>query len=391
MWLAPSHARRVSFRKRMTAVDVIEVESRAQLKQFITLPNRLYASEPNYVAPLLTERLEFFDKTRNPFYKTATTNLFLALRDGEVVGRCATCVNYTHNSFHMEKTGFFGFFDTIDDFEVARPLLKVAMITLKKAGMDKMRGPMNFSTNHEIGFLIDGFDSPPMVMMPYNHPYQPRLAEQFGMKKVMDLLAFRLTKEADLAPRVVRVVERLQKRSNITIRNLRMKHFDEEIGLVREVYNQAWQYNWGFVPLEDSEFAYIARTMKQIVDPDLVFVAELRGTPVAFLLALPDINQALIRLNGRLFPFGIVKLLWHTKVRNKIEGLRMITMGVVPEHQKRAIDSMMYVAMFKKGVEKGYKWAELSWMLETNHLVISAVKQMGAEVYKRYRIVEMPL
>lgn len=375
----------------MASVDVIEVESKAQLKQFITLPNRLYANEPNYVTPLLSERLEFFDKAKNPFYKTASTKLFLAVRDGEVVGRCATCINYAHNNFHMEKTGFFGFFDTIDDFEVARPLLKVAMITLKKAGMDKMRGPMNFSTNHEIGFLIDGFDSPPVIMMPYNHAYQPRLAEQFGMKKVMDLYAFRLVKEKELAPRVVRVVEKLQKRSSIKLRNIRMNEFDAEIRRVKEVYNQAWQYNWGFVPLDDDEFAYIARGMKQIVDPDLVFMAEHEGKPVAFLLALPDINQALIKLKGRLLPFGLFKLLWHTKVRNKVDGLRMITMGVIPEFQKRAIDSMMYVAMFKKGVEKGYTWAELSWILETNHLVISAVKQMGSELHKKYRLVEMPI
>ncbi|MDX9858542.1 MAG: N-acetyltransferase [candidate division Zixibacteria bacterium] len=375
----------------MAAVDVIEVESRAQLKQFITLPNRLYANERNYVAPLVSERLDFFDRDKNPFYKSATATLFLALREGEVVGRCATCINFAHNNFHMEKTGFFGFFDTIDDMEVARPLLKVAMITLKKAGMEKMRGPMNFSTNHEIGFLIDGFDLPPVVMMPYNHPYQPRLAEQFGMKKVMDLLAFKLVKEADLAPRVVRVVDKLQKRSSITLRNIRMNDFENEIRLVKDVYNQAWQYNWGFVPLEDDEFSYIARNMKQIVDPDLVFMAEHNGRPVAFLLALPDINQALIHLNGHLFPLGLIKLLWHTKIRNKITGLRMITMGVVPEFQKRAIDSMMYVAMFKKGVEKGYTWAELSWILESNHLVISAVTQMGAQVYKRYRIVEMPI
>ncbi|MBD3402772.1 N-acetyltransferase [candidate division GN15 bacterium] len=375
----------------MASVDVIEVESRAQLKQFITYPNRLYADEPNYVAPLITERLEFFDKDKNPFYRTATTKLFLAVREGEVVGRCATCINYRHNEFHMEKTGFFGFFDTPDDYDIARPLLKVAMITLKKAGMEKMRGPMNFSTNHEIGFLVDGFDKPPMVMMPYNQPHQPRLAEQFGMKKVMDVLAHRLDKDADISPRVLATVEKLMKRSRITVRSLRMKEFDREIQRVKDIYNQAWQYNWGFVPMDDDEFAYMAKNLRQIVDPDLVFIAEADDQPIGFLLALPDINQALRYLNGKLLPFGLIKLLWHTKVKSKIDSLRMITMGVVPDFQKRAVDSMLYVAMFRKGVEKGYDWAELSWMLETNQLVLSAVTRMGAREYKRYRIVEMPI
>jgi len=375
----------------MAAVDVVEVETRAQLKRFITFPNTLYADDPNYVTPLLSERLEFFDKKKNPFYRGATVTLFLAMREGEIVGRVATCINYRHNQFHEDKVGFFGFFDTVDDYEVAQRLLKVAMITLKKAGMEKMRGPMNFSTNHEIGFLIEGFDSPPAVMMTYNKPYQPKLAEQFGMRKVMDLLACVMYKEQDMNPRIVSVVEKLQKRTKINVRNIRMSEFDKEIQIVKEVYNSAWQYNWGFVPMDDDEFTFMAKNLRQIVDPRLVFIAEFEEKPIAFLLALPDINQALIKLKGKLFPFGLLKLLWHTKVRNKIDGLRMITMGVVPEFQKRAVDSMLYVATYKRGIECGYRWAEFSWMLETNELIIRATREMGASPYKRYRLVEMPL
>jgi GNAT superfamily N-acetyltransferase len=375
----------------MPQVDVSEIESPAELKQFILLPNRLYKNDPNYVAPLISERLEFFDREKNPFFKTSKVKLFLARRDGKVVGRIAICVNYDHNEFHAEQTGFFGFFDCGDDYEVASTMLKVAMITLKKEGMTKMRGPMNFSTNHECGFLVEGFDSPPVVMMTYNPPYLPQLAEKFGLKKAMDLLAYKLTEEDGISERIEKVVTKLQERASIKIRTLDMKNFDREVQLVRQVYNGAWENNWGFVPLSEAEFEYTARNLKQVVEPDLVFIAEHEGRPVAFSLALPDVNQALRYLNGRLFPFGIFKILWHTKIRNKIDQVRLVTFGVIPEFQKRGIDSMMYLATWKSGVAKGYRRAELSWILENNDLMRRGVEQMNAHVYKRYRVVEMPI
>jgi GNAT superfamily N-acetyltransferase len=270
-------------------------------------------------------------------------------------------------------------------------MLKVAMITLKKEGMTKMRGPMNFSTNHECGFLVEGFDSPPVVMMTYNPQYMPRLAEKFGLKKSMDLLAYGLKEEDGISERIEKVVNKLQQRASITLRNLNMKNFNREIQLVREIYNGAWQHNWGFVPLSEGEFEYSARNLKQVVDPDLVFIAEHEGRPVAFSLALPDVNQALKYLNGRLFPFGLMQILWHTKIRNKINRARLVTFGVIPEYQKRGIDSMMYLATWKTGIKKGYTQAELSWILENNELMRRGAEQMNARVYKRYRIVEMPI
>jgi GNAT superfamily N-acetyltransferase len=375
----------------MGAIEIVEVESTSQLKQFITLPNRLYGHDPNYVAPLLSERLEFFDKKKNPFYRYARTKLIMARRDGQLVGRIATCINFTHNQVHAEKAGFFGFFDCIDDLQVATTLLKVAMINLKKEGMEIMRGPMNFSTNHECAFLVEGFDSPPVVMMPHNPPYLPKLAEQFGLKKAVDLVAYKLTKGTGISQRISSVVERLQKRSSIHIRPINMKDFDNELERVNKIYNSAWEQNWGFVPLYEDEFRYTARNLRQVLDPDLALIAEHDGNAVGFLLSLPDINQALIHLNGRLFPTGLIKLLWHTKIRNKIDGIRVITLGVIPEFQRRGIDSMLYTHIFNRGVEKGYQWAELSWILETNELMRSAAEQMGAHVYKRYRIMETPL
>ncbi len=375
----------------MAQVEVVEVESPTQLDQFIKFPNKLYKGVPYYVTPLLVERKAFFDQEKNPFYKTSKVKLFLALQDNEIVGRIATCINYTHNDFHHEKAGFFGFFDTIDDYEVAKGLLKVAMITLAKEGAGLMRGPMNFSTNHEIGFLIDGFDLPPTVMMPYNFPYQPRLAEKFGLKKVMDLNGYVIVKDDPIQERILNVVEKLKQRSKITIRTLKMRDYDNEVKRLNEVYNQAWAHNWGFVPMSAEEFTHMADDLKQICDPEMVLIAEYEGRPVAFSIALPDINQALIHLKGRLFPFGMLKLLWHTKIRNKVNGVRLITMGVIPQFQKRGIDMIFFVETHRRGTEQGYSWAELSWILETNELMCKSAEQMGGKLYKKYRIMEMPL
>lgn len=375
----------------MSAIEIVEVETAARRREFIAYPNRLYRGDPNYVAPLLAERKEFFDFQKNPFYRVAKVRLFLALRDGRITGRIATCVNYNHNDFHNESVGFFGFFDCPDNYEVASTLLRVAMITLKREGMEKMRGPMNFSVNHELGFLVDGFESPPVLMMTYNRPYLPKLAEQFGLKKVVDLLAFKLSKETEIKQRIRTVVEKLQKRSKIVLRSVRMSDFFEEVKRINKVFNAAWEHNWGFVPMSEDEFQFAGRGLKQIVDPDLVLIGEHEGEPVAFSLAVPDINQALIHLNGRLLPLGIFKLLWHTKIRSKIKAVRLMVFGVIPQYQKRGIDSMMYIETFNRAVAKGYQWAELSWVLETNDLMCRGAVDMGAVPYKRYRIVEMPL
>jgi GNAT superfamily N-acetyltransferase len=375
----------------MAAISIVEVESAARLNDFIDLPNRLYGNDPNYVTPLKSERLEFFDRDKNPFYRAAKTKLFLAERDGEIVGRIATCINFAHNEYHEEQTGFFGFFDCVDDIEVASSLLKTAMIQLKRENMERMRGPMNFSSNHECGFLVEGFDSPPVVMMTYNPPYLPRLAEKFGLKKVMDLLAYKLTQDDPIPERVQKIVEKLRKRAGVTVRNLNMRDFENEVQKVRQIYNEAWEHNWGFVPMTEDEFSHLSKGLKQIVEPELIFIAEHEGRPVGFLMAVPDVNQALIHLKGKLMPVGLFKLLWHTKVSNKIDGIRVITLGVVPEFRKRGLDSILYVDIYNRGIERGYRWAELSWILETNELMRSAIEQMGADLYKRYRIVEMPL
>ncbi len=375
----------------MANVEIVPVESTAQLNQFIKYPNKLYADDPNYVAPLISERKEFFDFKSNPFYRNAKVQLFLAMDGKTVTGRIATCINYTHNEFHGDQTGFFGFFDCPDDYDIAHPMLKVAMITLKKEGMDRMRGPMNFSTNHECGFLVEGFDSPPCIMMPYNQPYLPRLAERFGLKKVMDLLAYVSPPGYSMSERYERILKRKLEKAEVTVRPINMAKFDDEVRTINDIYTQAWESNWGFVPMPEDEFFHMARQMKQIVDPDLILIAEHRGRPVAFSMALPDINRALIHMNGRLLPFGIFKLLWHTKIRNKINKCRILTLGVIPEFRNRGIDGMLYVETYNRGPVNGYDYGEASWILETNERMRNALEAMGFVPDKRYRIVEMPL
>lgn len=257
--------------------------------------------------------------------------------------------------------------------------------------MEKMRGPLNFSTNHECGFLVEGFDGPPVIMLTYNQPYLPKLAERFGLKKGMDLIALKIFAGYQVAERIDRVVNKLKERTKIKLRTMDMSDFDNEIIKIREVYNAAWQFNWGFVPLESDEFEYIAKNMKQIIDPKMVFIAEYEGKPVAFSLAIPDINQALIYLKGKLFPFGLLKLFWHTKIKNKVDRVRLITFGVLPEFQKKGIDSMLYIASYNQAKKDGLKEAELSWILETNDLMRRGAIQMGAKEYRKYRIVEMPI
>jgi GNAT superfamily N-acetyltransferase len=370
-------------------IDLLEVESSSDLNTFIKVPFDIYRDDPNWVPPLITERKDFFNKSKNPFFRSAKTRLFLARKNSKYVGRIAICVNYSYNEFHEVNTGFFGFFDCVEDYEVAELLFKVALIKLKAEGVDTMLGPCNFSTNHEVGMLIEGYDMPPVVMMTYNKPYYNDFAEKFGLRKSKDLLAFRIYADREFDPRLIKMAERMKDREGVELRTINMRRFDEEVELINELYNKAWAKNWGFVPLSKEEFRHVAKDMKQIIDPDIVFVAEVNGKAVGFSLTLPDINQALKYANGRLFPTGLAKLLWHTKVKNKVDSVRIITLGLLPEYQKRGIDTLLYLKTYEVANEKGYKYGEMSWVLEDNFAMVRAGELMGGELYKKYRIYGM--
>ncbi len=369
-------------------IEVLEVQTSSDLMIFLKIPMDIYKDDPHWVPPLFSERKSFFDKEKHPFYRAAKTRLFVARKNGTYVGRIATCINFNHNEFHEEKTGFFGFFDVIEDYSVAEVLFRVALITIKGEGMEQMIGPANFSTNHEVGMLIEGYDHDPNVMCTYNYPYYNDFAEKFGFRKAKDLVGFLMEPTAALRrdPRMQRVADVLRRRARVNMRTLRMDRFDEEVDIINGVYNQAWSRNWGFVPMSEAEFKQSAQDFKQIVDPELVLIAEVDGRAIGFCMALPNVNQVLKYLNGRLFPFGLLKLFWHTKIKNKIDSVRLITFGLIPEYWKRGIDNLFYLDTFKACVERGYKWGELSWILEDNFPMVRAAELMGAQQYKRWRM-----
>ncbi|UCB51760.1 MAG: N-acetyltransferase [Candidatus Zixiibacteriota bacterium] len=370
-------------------LSIRRVQAKRDFMEFIKFPWLVYRNDPRWVPPLIVERKEFLDRKKNPFFKHAEVVFYLAERNGRTVGRIAGIVNHNHVEYHQEKAGFFGLFECVNDYEVAKALLGKVRDWLRSEGMEIMRGPANFSSNEEWGFLLEGFDSRPVIMMTYNPPYYLEFAERYGMVKAKDLYAYFIDETSYPPQRVVKMAESIRKKQNVRIRNIDMSEFEREVGGIKQIYNAAWSKNWGFVPMTDKEFDHLAKNLKQIVDPHMVFVAEAEGKPAGFSLALPDFNQVLARLNGRLFPLGILKLLWHTKIRNKIDGVRIITMGVIPEFQKRGIDTVFYVQTFNVGVKRGYRWAEMSWVLEDNTLMNRVLELLGAKLYKKYRIYEI--
>ncbi len=371
------------------SVRVKPVETRAERRAFLKFPWQIYpGSYPAWVPPLLAEERKRIDP-RNPFFTHGSVQLFLAYRDGRVVGRIAAIENTLHNEVHSDRVGFFGLFESVDDSEVAGALLDRAAEWVAARGLDRLRGPTNFSTNDECGLLVDNFADPPYVMMTYNPPYYEELLTGWGLEKAKDLLAYQVRYEDLETPRLVRI-ERAVKRASkdIRVRSISMKRFDEEVALVRDLYNAAWERNWGFVPMNDAEVDYMAKQLKPVVDPDLALIGEVDGQPAGFALALPDVNQAIRHANGRLFPFGLFKLLWHMR---RVQGIRVITLGLKAEFRGTAMAPLFYFEMFRRGSSKGHRVAETSWVLEDNQAMRLGVEKMGGRVYKTYRLYERSL
>lgn len=371
-----------------------KVEDEQDLMEFIKFPWRVYRDDPYWVPPLISERKDFLDPQKNPFFEHSEVELFLAQRNGETIGTVAAIINDNHNAFHEEKAGFFGLFEVIEDYAVADGLLTTARDWVKAKGMDVIRGPMNMSINDECGLLVDGFDSSPVVMMTYNPRYYVNLIERFGFVKAKDLYAYIVStdifnsKIENIPSKFLRVAEIAQKRAGVRVRKINMKDFDAEVEKAKVVYNSAWEKNWGAVPMTDAEFDHLAHGLKQFLDPDLLLLAEVDDRPVGIFVGLPDVNQPLLHVNGRLFPFGWIKYLWY---RRKIDILRGLIMGVIAEYRERGVDALMYVEAAKEAFRKGYKRCEMSWILEDNVMMNRIIQRIGGEVYKTYRIYEMDL
>ncbi len=369
-------------------MQIIPVTTKQQLKQFILLPFSLYKKDPNWVAPMISEQMKYFNPLENPYYEHSEVQLFLAISKGKVVGRISAHTNTQHNKFHEDKVGFFGFFECINDQKVADALLETAKDWNCKHGMDTLRGPMNLSTNDECGLLIEGFDTPPFVMMVHNHPYYLGLIEKAGFVKAMDLNAW-LTETLEVPERLIRLAKMIERKNTFTIRTLNKKDLKHDIETVFTVYQAAWERNWGFVPMTKKEFDHLVATLLPIVDPEMVFIAEVDGKPAGFCVGLPDYNVILKKFNGRITPLGIFWMLYYTKFfPKKLGRARVLTMGVVKEFQNRGIDIMFYYHSFINGHKKGFYQGEYSWVLETNTMMNQIAVDLMARAYKKFRILD---
>ncbi|HEX8832463.1 MAG TPA: GNAT family N-acetyltransferase [Longimicrobium sp.] len=374
------------------AVSIREIGRGESLKPFINLSWTINGGDPNWVPPLRMVFNALVNRDKHPFYQHADVAFFVAERGGTLVGRIAAIANHRANEFHGDTTGFFGLFECIDDTAVARALLDRAAEWLKAKGLTSIQGPFNLSTNDELysgGVLIDGFDTPPAFMMGHNPPYYGRLMEAAGMVKAKDLVAYWLPHNQP-PRRLLEGIERLGRREGWRIRPVNMKRFKEEVGVVMGVYNSAWERNWGFIPMTEAEFDVMAKEFRPVVDPELVLIAETtEGEPIGFMLALPDLNRAIKPLkDGRLFPFGVFKFLWH---KRKIRTARLLTLGMKPGYQRSGIGAALYLRCFQQGAANGYENAEASWILEDNGPMRQAMEKIGAYVYKTYRVYERPL
>lgn len=357
------------------------------LERFIAFPYDHHRGDPLWVPPLRMDVRKLLSPAKNPFFQHATAQYFLARSDGRTVGRIGAIVNDAHNKLHRDRVGFYGFFESVDDPVVAAALFDAAAAWLRAKGCDTMRGPMSPSINDECGLLVDGFDTPPTLLMPHNPRYYVALHEGYGLTKAKDLLAYEST-EVEAPERIQRAARLLTERKKITLRPLDMKRYDAEVALIKQMYNAAWEQNWGFVPLTDAEIDHLAKDLKPVAVPDLVCFAYKDDQLIGFGAALPDMNVALKHNpSGRLFP-GILKVLWYSR---RITRVRILLLGVLPEYRGTGVDALMYHWIWTHGRARGYNWGEAGWILEDNAAMNNAALRLGFSPYKTYRIYDKRL
>ena len=366
-------------------MGLIKVETPRDLERFVRLPWKIYKDQPCWVPPLIWERKKFLNPDSNPFFEHAEVELFLALDAGQSpVGRIALIHDRNYQELHPEPVGMFGMFESVDDPTISHLLLDKAYQWCQEKGFARLMGPMNLSTNHECGLLIEGFDSPPMFGIPYNPEYYREHFAAWGLEKAQDLVAMRLDfiKVPDY---LERAAVKLKQRNHFTIRTFNLSQFEKELAVLGDIYNSAWSSNWGFVPMTQKEFEFSAREMKSFVQPEFCLIAEVKGEPAGFSLVLPDVNQVLKELDGRLFPFGWARFLWQ---KNKIDAYRVPMLGVKKKFRRLGIDAWFYYEIYKMFLEKKIEWCELSWLLEDNKSIIDPMHRIGGKIYKRHRIYE---
>jgi len=365
------------------------VSTKADLDIFITMPRAIYRDDPCWVEPLIIERRMHLTPGKNPFFEHARWQAWIAFRGDQPVGRISAQIDDLHIERYNDATGFFGMIEAEDQQETFALLLSTAEQWLKNQGMTRVSGPFNLGINEEMGLLIDGFETPPVFMMGHARPYYGERLEQCGYQKAKDTLAYSVAPDFSAPP----VMQRLLKTSKhkISTRSLNMKHLDDEMAILRDIFNDAWVDNWNYVPFTDAEFKDLGQNLRYLVNPDFIQIAEVDGEPVAFIVVLPNINEAIHGLKGKLFPFGWLKLLWRLKVRYP-DTARVPLMGVRQKFQQTrlgpALAFLVIAEVRKHVVQRGASMIELSWILEDNAGMRSILKSIGSHVYKRYRIYE---
>ena len=368
----------------MAGIEIVVVEGGSELKEFIDFPWSLYAEYPRWVPPLKKEVSRLLDPRRHPFWSSAERRLFLARRGSQVVGRIAGIIDHRYNEFHGEQMGIWGFFECADDPAAAATLFSAVETWARRKGMTFVRGPLNPSTNYEVGLLVEGFDYPPALMMPYNPPYYSRLIESCGFAKEKDLLAFLIDGDYRLPEWMDSMAGRIARKKGIHIRLIRPKDYDAEFALIREIYNDSWSANWGFVPLSDEEMRDIQKSVKSFADPDLAFFIYYEDEPAAVCVIFPDINPLLKRLNGRIGLLGLLKALLYSR---KINGLRLLMFGVKEKYRQLGVPLLAFHHIYEVVRKKRkYQYLEMGWTLEDNEAVNTLAVEASARPYKRYRI-----
>jgi len=363
--------------------------NRKQLKTFIKFPWRIYSGDPNWVPPLILDQLQFFTPGRNPYFSHSAARLFMAFRGDEPVGRISAHENNQHIRVHRDGAGFFGFFECIDDQAVANALFDSASTWLSERGLKTLRGPVSFSVNHEVGLLLDAFDEPPLIRMTYNPPYYAGLMDGYGLQKIQDLYAYVMFESEAIPERLRAISDRALEDPKLVVRTVNVRDFENEMARIKKIYAEAWSENWGAVPLTEDEFDHLVGELRLIYDRDMSFIAEYDGEPAGMSLVLPDMNQAVKKAGGRLFPLGLLKMLWQ---RRKINAWRMPLLGVRQEHRLRGIEVVFCCRTYAVAkTKRNYRKGEMSWILEGNTAANAVLKRLGARRSKTYRIYEKPL
>jgi len=371
----------------MLPIEIRRVRTAQDRTEFVKMAWRFYRKDPHWVPPLIGDQCAFIDPTRGVFFEHGEAELFLAFRGENPVGRISAHVNGRYDEHFHDLKGFIGFFECEDNQETAQALFTSAENWLRTKGRRTVEGPMSFGVYDEIGILVEGFDTDPYVFTSHNPPYYQRLFENAAWQKSVDWYAFRGRADVfskDLDPRYFSLSQRVLKRDGMTMRSMDMKnHLEREAQIVQSIFASAWDKNWGHVPLSDKEFSRLKEGVKQFVVPELSFVAELNGTPIAFALSIYDANVAVKKVNGHLFPFGFITILTQGK---KTRRFRLILMGVLEEHRRQGIEIALIAHVIEEGLRRGFKEVEMSQVVETNEPMISSLEHLPVERYKTWRV-----